>query len=131
MSDVHDNQEDSPPDRDFFRDYDLDGAWEELKTEFREGTTKTKAKSTAKLFGKSLWNAGLYVAKNAPALLEKEKTRLEKEAGDRDNKKILFEQKSNAELIDIVKNGSDDTDRKIAYAILKSRKAERDAMNAE
>lgn len=125
---MHDNDQDDPlPQNEFFSSFELDKAWDDVKTEFRQGTVATKATATAKLLGKSLWNAGLHIAKNAPAYLEKAKAGLEKDAEERENKKIFFESKSNSDLVGIAKNGSDDVERRIAFNILKTRKAEYDA----
>lgn len=125
---MHDNDQDDPlPQKEFFSSFELDKAWNDVKTEFRQGTVATKATSTAKLLGKSLWNAGLHIAKNAPAYLEKAKAGLEEDAEKREQKKAVFERKSNLDLVDIAKNGSDDTERRIAFNILKVRKAEHDA----
>lgn len=128
ITNMHDNDQDDPlPQKEFFSSFELDKAWDDVKTEFRQGTVTTKATSTAKLLGKSLWNAGLHIAKNAPAYIEKAKVGLEKDAEDREKKKLVFERKSNSDLVDIAKNGSDDTERRIAFNILKVRKAEHDA----
>ncbi len=125
---MYDNDQDDPlPQKEFFSSFKLDKAWDDVKTEFRQGTVATKATSTAKLLGKSLWNAGLHMAKNAPAYLEKAKAGLEEEAEKREQKKAIFERKSNSDLVDIAKNGSNDTERRIAFNILKIRKAEHDA----
>lgn len=125
---MHDNDQDDPlPQKEFFSSFKLDKAWDDVKTEFRKGTVTTKATSTAKLLGKTLWNAGLHIAKNAPAYVEKAKAGLEKDAEDSEKKKLFFERKSNSDLVDIAKNGSDDIERRIAFNILKTRKAEYDA----
>jgi hypothetical protein len=125
---MHDNDQDDPlPQNEFFSSFELDKAWDDVKTEFRQGTVTTKATATAKLLGKSLWNAGLHIAKNAPAYIEKAKAGLEKDAEDQEKKKLVFERKSNSDLVDIAKNGSNDIERRIAFNILKTRKAEHDA----
>lgn len=111
--------------------YDLKRAWDEVKDEFQTGTTKSKAASGAKLVGKSLWNAGVHIARNLPEAMEKSKARAEKQHDERESKKLTYELKSNGELYDIYKNGSDDAERRIAYDILKVRKAEHDANKAQ
>jgi len=123
------DQEDPLPQKEFFSSFELDKAWDEVKTEFRHGTVATKATSTVKLLGKALWNTGLHIAKNAPAYIERTKAGLEKEAEGRENKKIVFEGKSNSELVNIARNGSDDIERRIAFNILKDRKAAYDEKN--
>lgn len=123
---MHDQNDQLPP-QEFFTEFKLDEAWEEVKDEFRYGTVKSKAASSAKLIGKSLWNLGLNVAKNLPEHLEKAKAGIEKQNEERERKKQIFERKLNGELYDIAKNGSDDVERRIAYDILKVRKAEHDA----
>ncbi len=65
------DHDDQLPPREFFTEFKLNDAWEETKDEFRHGTVKSKATSSAKLIGKSLWNIGLSVAKNLPEHLEK------------------------------------------------------------
>ncbi len=125
------DQDDQLPPQEFFREFDLKGAWNEVKDEFQNGTVKTKATSSAKLIGKSLWNAGLNIARNLPEHLEKAKAGIEKQNEEREKKKLSYERKSNGELYDIAKNGSDDVERRIAYDILKVRKAEHDANKAQ
>jgi hypothetical protein len=122
------DQDDQLPPKEFFKEFDLESAWGEAKDEFRNGTVKSKAASAAKLFGKSLWNAGLNVARNLPEHLEKAKANIEKRNDELESKKLVFELKSNAELYDIAKNGSNDEERRIAYGVLKVRKAEHDAL---
>lgn len=125
------DQDDQLPPREFFTEFKLDEAWEEVKDEFRYGTIKTKAVSSAKLVGKSLWNAGLNFAKNLPEHLEKAKANIEKQNEELERKKEVFERKSNGELYEIAKSGDDDVERRIAYNILKIRKAEHDAKKAQ
>lgn len=122
------NDKDDPlPPQEFFKNFDIKEAWEDLKDEFRFGTAKTKATSTAKLIGKSLWNVGLHVVRNAPAHIEKAKESMEREAAAQEAKKLSFDKKSNSALVDIVKNGSIDSERKIAYDILRARKMAHEA----
>ena len=121
------DHDDQLPPREFFTEFKLNDAWEETKDEFRHGTVKSKATSSAKLIGKSLWNIGLSVAKNLPEHLEKAKAGIEKQNEARDRKKQSFEHKLNGELYDIAKNGTNNLDRRVAYDILKARKAEHDA----
>lgn len=116
------DQDDPLPSQDFFSSFSLKDAWEDVKGEFQSGTAKSKATSTAKLLGKTLWNVGLHVAKNAPAHLAKAKESMEREKAEQEQRKRSLERKSNAELIEIVKTGGDDPDRRLAYGILKERK---------
>ncbi len=125
------NQDDQLPPQEFFADFKLNDAWEEVKDEFQYGTVKSKATSSAKLIGKSLWNLGLNVAKNFPEHLEKAKGGIEKQNEAREKKKQVFERKLNGELYDIAKNSSDNMERRIAHDILKVRKAEHDAKKGE
>ncbi|WP_312594203.1 hypothetical protein [Stutzerimonas nitrititolerans] len=119
----------TPPE--FFKSFDLKEAWNEAKDEFQFGTVKSKASSGAKLLGKSLWNAGLSIAKNLPEHLEKAKASIEKQNEDREKKKQVFERKSNGELYNTAKNGGDDAERRMAFDILKARKAEHDAKQSQ
>ena len=121
------DQDDPLPSTEFFKSFHLGDAWDDVKDEFRFGTTKTKAASAAKFLGKSLWNAGLNIAKNAPAYLEKEKERIAKEAAVSERKKAEFSHRSNADLIAVVKRSTEDSERRIAYDILKQRKEKHDA----
>lgn len=125
------DQDDQLPPREFFLEFKLSDAWDEVKDEFRYGTAKSKAASSAKLIGKSLWNFGLSVARNLPEHLEKAKADLERQHDEHKRKKQIFECKSNRELYDIVRDGTNDVERRIAYDILKVRKAEHDAKKAE
>lgn len=125
------DQDDQLPPQEFFREFDLKDAWGEVKDEFQHGTVRSKAASSAKLLGKSLWNAGLSIAKNLPEHLEKAKANIEKQNEEREKKKLIYEHKSSGELYDIAKNGSDDIERRIAYDILKVRKAEHDAKKGQ
>lgn len=125
------DHDDQLPPQEFFKTFDLKNAWGEVKDEFQHGTVKTKATASAKLIGKSLWNAGLNIARNLPEHLEKAKAGIEKQNEEREKKKLSYERKSNGELYDIAKNGSDDVERRIAYDILKVRKAEHDANKAQ
>lgn len=119
---------DDQPSPELLKGFDLKKAWEEVKADYSSGSGKDKAASTAKLLGKSLWNAGLHIVKNAPAQLEKMKEDAEKNRARLEKLEQQLQSKSNAVLIDTVKNGKDDDKRRIAYKILKARK---EAMEAE
>jgi len=116
------DQDDPLPSQEFFSSFSLKDAWEDMKGEFQSGTTKSKATATAKLLGKTLWNVGRHVAKNAPAHLAKAKESLEREKAEQEQRKRGLARKSNAELIEIVKADGDDLERRLAYSILKERK---------
>lgn len=125
------DQDDQLPPKEFFTEFELGDAWSEVKNEFQTGTVKSKAASSAKLIGKSLWNLGLNIAKNLPEHLEKAAASAEKQNNERDRRKALFDRKSNQELYDIAKSNGNDSDRRIAYEILRARKAEHDALKNE
>lgn len=118
------DQDDRQIDAGLFRSYDLSSAWAETKNEFAHGGFKDKAKSTAKLVGKSLWNTGLHIARNAPEQLKKAAQRAQEEQARLENTKAAFENMSNEALIQIVKSKKNDSERRCAYEILKRRKAE-------
>lgn len=124
------DQDDPLPSQEFFKSFDLGEAFQDVKDEFRFGSAKTKVSSAAKLLGKSLWNVGLGVAKNLPAHIEKNKQNMAKDAAARERKKLSFERKSNAELIALVKDGTEDDERKIAYDVLRHRKIQCDAQKS-
>lgn len=121
------DHDDQLPPREFFTEFKLSDAWDETKDEFRHGTVKSKATSSAKLIGKSLWNLGLHVAKNLPEQLEKARADIEQKNEAREKTKETFERKSNGELYEIAKNSGDNLERRVAYDILRVRKAEHDA----
>ncbi|BFN27506.1 hypothetical protein PSCT_03074 [Pseudomonas sp. SCT] len=124
------DHDDQLPPREFFTEFKLSDAWDETKDEFRYGTVKSKATSSAKLIGKSLWNLGLHVAKNLPEQLEKARADIEKKNEARMKTKEIFERKLNGELYEIAKNSGDNVERRVAYDILRARKAEHDANKA-
>jgi len=124
------DHDDQPPPREFFTEFKLCDAWDETKDEFRHGTVKSKATSSAKLIGKSLWNLGLHVAKNLPDQLEKARADIEQKNEAREKTKEIFERKLNGELYEIAKNSGDNVERRVAYDILRARKAEHDANKA-
>jgi hypothetical protein len=75
------------PTKKTFTKFKLNEAWEEVKDEFQYGTLKSKAFSSTKLVGKSIWNLGLNASKTIPKQVnrlneqyEKEKRRLEKKS---------------------------------------------------
>lgn len=121
MSKDQDNQQ---VDSSFFSSYDLSSAWEETKNEFAYGGLKDKAKSTAKLVGKSLWNTGLHIARNAPEQIKKATQQEQEKQARLENTKATFENMSNEALIQIVKSKRNDSERRLAYEIIKRRKAE-------
>lgn len=112
--------------------FDLGSAVDDLKVEFKKGDAADKARSSAKLVGKTVFNVGLFAGKlgweaikAAPKVLE----HVGNEAGKRnvEIKEIhaKFENLQDSELLEFVQSkgifGKTHTEKNVAFKILRSR----------
>lgn len=128
---MNDHQNEQSTDTSFFRSFDLAEVWKETKKEFVAGDIKGKALSVAKLLGKSTWNMGLHLARNAPEAAKKIAEEKQNKQVELEALRVSFESMSNEHLMEIAKSKQDISERRVAYDILKQRKSEYEARNTK
>lgn len=105
--------------------FDLSSAVDDVKTEFAIGDIANKAKSSAKLVGKTLFNVGLFTgklgweaAKAAPKVLESYNNEIRE-------LKLKYEGMQDDELIRLVHSdgffGKTSKEKGVAFSVLKTR----------
>ena len=105
------------------RYYDLDEAWNEVKSDFSSGSGQDKVAATAKLLGKTLFNTGLYAGRLGVAFIKELPDIIEKGQIRREEIRERFEDKDDHELQRIVKSSLSATteEQDIAKSILRER----------
>ena len=105
--------------------FDLSSAVDDVKTDFAIGDITDKAKSSAKLIGKTLFNVGLFTgklgweaAKAAPSVLESHNNEIRE-------LKLKYEGMQDDELIRVVHSdgffGKTSKEKGVAFSVLKTR----------
>lgn len=128
---MNDHQNEQNTQTEFFRSFDLAGAWKETKDELVVGDIKGKTLSVAKLLGKSTWNAGLHFVRSAPEAAKKIAEKNQEKQVELEALRVSFESMSNEALMEIAKSKQDISERRVAYDILKQRKSEYEARNTK
>lgn len=114
--------------------FDLNSAVDDVKTEFSSGAFANKAKSSAKLAGKTLFNVGLFAgklgweaAKAVPSVLESHNNEIREI-------KLKYDDLSDDELIRVVHStgffAKDSKEKGVAFSILKKRGLSVDDINS-
>lgn len=105
--------------------FDLSSAVDDVKSKFTTGDISDKAKSSAKLIGKTLFNVGLFAGKTGWEVVKGLPNWLEIRNNEIRELKLKYEGMQNDELIRLIHSngyfGKTQDEKGIAFSVLKSR----------